>query len=168
MPNHVSNTITATCDQALAEKIISEISRGDRAVDFNTLVPQPLSIYQGDLSKDDDDDFGDCTWGVWNRANWNTKWNAYNCTAAYEDGKIKLYFETAWSIPYPFVIAFANKYGLEFTHKYFDEGHNFWGVEEWRDKKRIERNRDPDDIKRELHIELRGWDYFEDEDGERA
>ena len=56
------------------------------------------------------------------------------------------------------LIAFANKYGLDFTHKYCDEGDNFWGVETWRDGKRITRNRDPEDIKRDLHIELKGYD----------
>lgn len=164
MPNHVSNKITFSCGNDLAEKIISEISHGEKAVDFNTLIPQPLSVYQGNLCKEDDDDFEDNTWYKWNRANWNTKWNAYNCEAKNDNGAVEIYFETAWDIPYPFVIAFANKYGLTFTHKYFDEGMNFWGVETWEEGRRTNRNRDPEDIKKELHIELCGWDYEADED----
>ena len=163
MPNHVSNQIEFNIYAEKAELIISEITQ-DGCVDFNSLIPQPLSIYQGNLNRSDDEDFNANQWHQWHRDNWGTKWNAYDGNTKYSDGLVVIYFETAWSIPYPFIIAFANKYKLKFTHKYFDEGHNFWGVDEWDNGVRIKRMRDIEDMRKALHIELRGFDYTSDAD----
>ncbi|MCG7948018.1 MAG: hypothetical protein N0C84_16885 [Candidatus Thiodiazotropha taylori] len=164
MPNHVTNKITFSGDIDLLNKILDEVKGHNGAIDFNSLIPRPLSVYLGNTCMTDDEDFGQHTWLEWNRANWGTKWNAYECKAEVSNGKAELSFDTAWSVPYPFIIAFANKYGLDFTHKYFDEGHNFWGVEEWSDGTRVKRNKSSEDIRRELHLELKGWDYEADEE----
>jgi len=99
-------------------------------MDFATLVPPPPHIYQGDLSDIDEADFK-CNWLSWNRENWGTKWNAYDSKCGVEDDKAAIKFDTAWSVPYPILAAFANKFGIAFEHRYFDEGFNFWGIEIW-------------------------------------
>jgi len=167
MPNHVSNQIEFACNPKLGKQIITEVTK-DGSVDFNLLIPMPLSIYCGGLSKTDDEDFGENTWLVWCRKYWGTKWNAYSGKIIKNEAgdEIKLYFETAWSLPYPFIIAFANKYKLDFVYKYFDEGHNFWGDEEWKAGERVERNRNPEETQKALHIELRGYDYTNEDEEE--
>jgi hypothetical protein len=162
MPNHVSNSIEFACDVGLAEKIIDEITK-EGCVDFETLIPMPLHVYQGDSSKVDDDDFKTNSWYPWSVANWGTKWNAYAGSIQNSNGKVRIYFQTAWSVPYPIIIAFANKYGLEFTHKYYDEGDNFWGVDKWKAGTRVERNYNPEDIHHELYRELLRREWEEEE-----
>lgn len=141
MPNNVSHKIAFTATTECAAQIIDEITKHG-CLDFNALIPKPLPIYQGSLSGLDTEDFGGFTWYTWAKKNWGTKWNAYNGNSLNRFGAVELYFETAWSIPYPIIIAFANKYKLSFVHKYFDEGHNFWGIEKWENRKRTSRQRD--------------------------
>lgn len=169
MPNHVTNKIEFEVGSDVeAEQMVAELTK-DGCVDFNALIPRPLHIYRESTTGNDDKDFGANTWHEWNSANWGTKWNAYNGKVEHEagTGKVVLTFDTAWRVPYPFIIAFANKYGSRFlagfTHKYFDEGHNFWGQDEWEGELRKRRERDNEDMKRALCIELKDYDPAEDE-----
>ena len=164
MPNHISNKIEFSCNEELAQKILSEISGENGAVDFNSLIPTPVHIYQGDLKGDDKNDFQEHNcWTNWNLANWGTKWNAHEFDIKNQDGAVSIYFETAWGAPFPFIIAFAQKYKLSFTHKYFDEAGNFWGVDTWENGIRIIRNRDNQEIYHQLSIELMGYDREEEQ-----
>jgi hypothetical protein len=162
MPNNVTNKIEFFCGNEVGWDIICKITK-QRAesieIDFNTLIPRPIYIYMGEISNKDKEDFGENTWYSWSRKNWGTKWNAYDTIIAVNDDKHSILFDTASSVPYPFIIAFAQTFNLKFTYKYFCEGHNFWGVEEWEVGRRINYIKNPIDIKKELHIELKGWDY---------
>lgn len=64
--------------------------------------------------------YGFYTWYDWCCCNWGTKWNsseAYWCF----DNRV-LYFQTAWSAPFPVIEAMAEKYPeLNFTHQWADE-----------------------------------------------
>lgn len=51
--------------------------------------------------------YGHRDWYSWSNANWGTKWNAYD-TIQREDDSI--YFQTAWSTPYPVMLALSAKY----------------------------------------------------------
>lgn len=70
---------------------------------------------------------GYATWFDWNRANWGTKWNAYE----YEDvqrsqGVFVCRFQTAWTVPEPILQALAARYPtLAFETHSFDEMWNF-------------------------------------------
>lgn len=127
MPNDVRNHLIF--DKKHLGKV-SAITQKDGALDFSILIPMPDTVYLGNLSKEDEDDFQD-HWYNWRAKNWGTKWNAYNSTRLLEDDKVILEFDTAWTIPYPIVIFIANRIMEPFTHKYFDESDSFWGLEEW-------------------------------------
>ena len=165
MPNHVSHKLTFDANDA--ERVFADCCPDGR-FDFNTLVPQPPQMYRGDLSSEDDEDFK-CNWSTWNRENWGTKWNAYDCACKIDDGKAIITFDTAWSIPYPVMSAFANRFGIPFEHRYFDEGHNFWGIEEWGIERgtlcRTKKRRSSDGDKKALCLELKGYDPDADDDG---
>lgn len=168
MPNHVTHKLTFAEDKAA--EIFAACCPSGR-FDFNTLIPQPLQMYRGDLSAEDDEDFK-CSWSTWNRENWGTKWNAYDCKSEVLDGKAVITFDTAWSVPYPVMAAFANKFGVPFEHRYFDEGHNFWGIEEWKGEDghvfRATKRKSNEDDKAALCMELKGYDPARDEDDEAA
>lgn len=127
MPNHVTHKIEF--DAAKAEEIFSAVCpKGE--FDFNILIPEPAHMYHGSTSSEDEQDFP-CNWNSWHRENWGTKWGAYAGTIGIENGKAFIKFDTAWSVPYPVLSAFANKFRVPFEHRYYDEGGNYWGVEQW-------------------------------------
>ena len=127
MPNHVTHKIEF--DAAKAEEVFSAVMSGEN-FDFNLLVPYPAHMYHGSISSEDEKDFP-CNWNSWQRENWGTKWNSYDCKHGIENGKAFIKFDTAWSIPYPVLSAFANKFKVPFEHRYYSDGGNFWGVERW-------------------------------------
>jgi hypothetical protein len=173
MPNHVTHKIIFTADHHDAAKIFSEACDG-KTLAFNRFVPRPLSAYLGDVSTEDQEDFK-CNWLSWNRENWGTKWDAYTGDTGYSfDSRIAfIQFDTAWSIPYPIIAAFANRFQIAFEHRYFDEGGNFWGIEKWGRSKyggevmsRIEKRKNHTDDARPLCIELKGYDPEQREEEE--
>jgi len=162
MPNHVTHKIIF--DATIADKVFNTV-RINGHFDFNSLVPAPLCVYLGDLGAQDDEDFK-INWSTWNRANWGTKWNCYDDSCTVEGDKAIIKFDTAWSVPYPVIAAFANKFQIPFEHRYFDEGHNYWGIEIWdvygdeerkRAFRKIKSYKKPED-ERALCIELKGYD----------
>lgn len=54
----------------------------------------------------------------WNRANWGTKWNAYQ-TERKSDRVVE--FQTAWSAPHPVIEKLAEQAGMAFGHEWADE-----------------------------------------------
>ena len=106
-------------------------------------------------------------WYDWAISHWGTKWDAYNQYFEEYEDKLIYTFDTAWSVPEPvYTKLFEDFTGLNFTIKYFDEGHGFWGVLivesgdviDWRDS--IETDHD------ELCVELKGYGSEEEEEDE--
>jgi hypothetical protein len=168
MPNHVTHKILF--DVARAAEITAAICDDKGCIDFEKLVPSPPHMYHGNLSAADDEDFK-CNWNTWSRANWGTKWNAYSGATGVENGMAFLKFETAWSIPYPVLAAFCNRFNVPFEHRYFDEGSNYWGIERWSMEKhggervtRTEKLWKRQEDYKPLCIELQGRNPDEDED----
>lgn len=163
MPNHVTNQIIF--DRIHVNKV-SKLCFSDRGFDFNLLIPMPPHIYVGNLSREDEQDFPN-NWLKWSRENWGTKWNAYDSSIENKDDKSILEFDTAWSVPYPIIVAFANKFLIEFEHRYFDEGHNFWGVENWgcegKNACRLSARKSNSADFNKLCLELKGYDPNKDE-----
>ena len=171
MPNHVTNRIIFSAD--LAGRVRTECFRNDNFT-FESLIPSPPYKYEGNLSAQDEKDFP-CNWASWNKEHWGTKWDAYASSLVVEGDKAILTFDTAWNPPRPVIVAFANKYRCEFTFKSFDEGHNFWLIEEWGTKDRLSDSTDGpcyrmsnryklDEDKRALCIELKGYDPDDQDD----
>ena len=127
MANYVTNRLILGADK-WTQIIDSCFENGQ--LDFGSLIPEPLRMYRGNISLDDKKDFP-CNWYQWRIENWGTKWNAYNSAYQLYEGRLIILFDTAWSVPYPFITAFANAFKVPFEHAYFDEGSNFWGVEHW-------------------------------------
>ena len=127
MPNHVTNRITLGARNWTS--VVGLCFRNNQ-LDFASLIPEPPQMYLGDLSSDDAKDFK-CNWQAWRIENWGTKWNAYKSSYRLYEDQLLIFFDTAWSVPYPFIAAFANTFKVAFEHAYFDEGGNFWGVESW-------------------------------------
>ena len=68
--------------------------------------------------------YGHRDWYSWSNANWGTKWNAYDTNENEDDG---IYFQTAWSNPFPVMEALSRKYpDVVFHVRFADEdfGHN--------------------------------------------
>jgi hypothetical protein len=128
MPNHVHNRIEFNSTQEQAYDILSAIKSENRDFDFEKLIPSPLHMYQADTNAEDDEDFP-CNWHNWRIQNWNTKWNAYNIKTEYVDDICKIEFNTAWSIPYPIIIAFGNLFKIDFRFVYCEEFDQFYGIE---------------------------------------
>jgi hypothetical protein len=173
MPNNVTNKLVLPI--AMADEVIAVIAP-DGKVDFKTLIPEPPHLYHGNLTNDDERDFP-LNWNSWNRENWGTKWNAYDTVITRDEAHAYVEFDTAWSLPYPFIAAINNRWPtMEFEHRYFDEGHNYWGKEVWEkcpfaDGKVVRhphsRKSLPED-KQALCIELKGYDPAEDDAADAA
>ena len=68
--------------------------------------------------------YGHQDWYSWSTSNWGTKWNAYDTNDNEDNG---IYFQTAWSNPYPVMEALSRKYpDVVFHVRFADEdfGHN--------------------------------------------
>jgi len=163
MPNHVTHKVTFEASKA--DEIFAAVCP-DGKFDFEILVPTPLHVYQGGLGREEDADFP-INWHTWNNLNWGTKWNCYSQSCGIENEKAFIKFDTAWSIPYPILAAFANKFNIPFEHRYYDEGHNYWGIETWgKDPHdspeapvhRVTKRRDNPMDDKALCIELKGYD----------
>jgi hypothetical protein len=170
VPNHVSHKLTFAADKAVT--VFGAVCP-DGHFDFETLVPSPPNLYRGDLSSDDEKDFP-INWLHWARENWGTKWNAYDSKCEVIGDKAVITFDTAWSNPYPVLAAFCNRFQIPFEHRYFDEGSNFWGIEEWGTDKyhksvqRLSKRYSKQEDYKSLAIELKGYDPDEREAEEVA
>jgi len=124
MPNHITNEIIFRgVNAAKQEDIIAKLCKDDR-VDFEILVPTPANIWLGNVSKFHDEKLGRDLCGLdWRRANWGTKWNAYGQKPIETTGDtITFVFDTAWSPPYPWLVAVFNTLKIDFEHNWMDEG----------------------------------------------
>lgn len=168
MPNHITNEVIF--DRPVSEhQAILDATYGDSgAIDFERLIPMPPHIWRGSVSIKDEAAFGKQNIGLdWARANWGTKWNAYSSLPAEADeATLTLRFQTAWSPPYPWLVALLNTFG-GFRHNWLGEGSErgvsgqFIGEgdfgPEWKEQPADEA------LHRHLHKLLWGVEQFEDE-----
>lgn len=129
MPNHVTSELIFRdlTDEQHAELVAAMFNReGD--VDFSVLVPEPLNMWRGNEGMKHEKAFGKRLGMVWARENWGTKWNAYmSRKPAFQGGVLTVAFDTAWSPPYPWIVAIFNRFDLSFEHNWLDEGAE-WSV----------------------------------------
>lgn len=89
--------------------------------------------------------------------NWGTKWNAYDIVVNAEEPSIT--FDTAWSPPTPIIEKLSECFpSIKIIHKYFDEGHGFWGTATYEKGTIIDENPSIESERRDLCIELKGYD----------
>lgn len=127
----------------------------------------PKSIELAKLSRLAVEQTGCKTWYEWALQNWGTKWDAYSQSFEDNGDGLVYQFDTAWYIPAPVYDIIIEEFNdLDFTMKYFDEGHGFWG-EIFVKNGEISEERDSIEADRkELCIELKGYDPTEDEEEE--
>lgn len=165
MPNNVVNKISFS---AIYAPFVLIKTFSGKHFDFEKLVKSPSHKYNGDLGREEDNDFP-INWNSWNRMNWGTKWNAYCTKIGIEKGfTFFIQFETAWSVPYPVIVSFAKKFNFPFTHKYVCELGEFWGVEKWGKISRMgekqkfvsrsKKDKNNPENKKELLLELQDYD----------
>ena len=156
MPNSVYNKIELKVTEEHAKEIEEQVAPSGK-LDFNTLIEVPLhyiritSREEMDLSgetnektnedlifliQEDQKDFPHPQ--EWKIENWGTKHNCYDSKISYSDGILSISFTTAWSVPYPIIVAFGNKFQIPFKLKYFEELEQFWGIEEYESSKHVE------------------------------
>lgn len=125
MPNHIQNKLQfkGTKEQVRAIKLFirsDEIEKGHpRArMDFNKIIPShpdldisspPHTEAEKAKAMENIKKYGAPTWYEWACQNWGTKWNAYS-TPDKRDRVDTIYFQTAWSLPFPVILALSKKF----------------------------------------------------------
>ena len=88
------------------------------------IVKGSANLEEAQKALDNERLYGCRDWYGWSTDNWGTKWNAYNTNDTDTD---EVSFETAWSNPYPVIVALSAKYPEAVFHMRFadeDFGHN--------------------------------------------
>ena len=88
------------------------------------IVKGSANLEEAQKALDNERLYGCRDWYGWSTSNWGTKWNAYSTNDTDVD---EVSFETAWSNPYPVIIALSAKYPEAVFHMRFadeDFGHN--------------------------------------------
>lgn len=117
MPNWVTNRIEAP--KYIIDELMSVNENGTDFFDFNTIIPMPSNIFQGDLGQKERELYGSDNWYDWSYENWGTKWNASDSS---RESDIVLTFNTAWAHPFPIINKISRMYpDNEFLIAYADE-----------------------------------------------
>jgi hypothetical protein len=112
---------------------------------------------------------GHVDWYSWSVENWGTKWDAYMVSLEESPGRLEYQFDTAWSLPMPVILKLVKEFPqLDFEHRYFDEMHEFWGIETYKNGECVSVRESEVNDERDLCMELKGYDPDEDEDDDVA
>ncbi|MFA5422159.1 MAG: hypothetical protein WC344_05235 [Bacilli bacterium] len=182
MPNNVVNElIFRNISTEIQEKILAKVRGPVRLIDFETLLPAPLNIWNGNVGGRHEQRFPS-THLDWACANWGTKWNAYGLDEdeiyrpiVQAGNTLILTFQTAWSPPMGWIVALFNFFGLSFDHNWLDEGDERGHADRFIAKELDNDFAEPwieevagDEMYKHLHTLLWGCESFEDDDGEDA
>lgn len=131
MPNWFYFTVNVSGEKKDVEQFVENVKGSEkydtefREFDFNHFIPQPDSIFRGNLSTDKEkelDSLGVPNWYTWNNANWGTKWNAnvYSayCASSVEGFPTEYEYDmaTAWAFPAPVIDKMIEMYpNLDFS-----------------------------------------------------
>ena len=131
MPNWVTNTGTIMSDKDTITKILETITSDRSMFDFYKIIPEPQTkeeckpeYYKTEHSAIVEDvDKPWFNWYKWHCDNWGTKWDACDpYVQRISDTELSIYFDTAWSFPYPIWKKLATKFpSATFNIKFADE-----------------------------------------------
>jgi len=179
MPNHITNYLTIYTEETSLNDILdaiaipvpddwaygnstsapgsNKLTWGRYTIDFNSIVPTPDDIYDGDLSLEEKEGLKGRDWFTWNCANWGTKWNAYWCA---KDDENRLVFRTAWSNVEGLIEKLSQKFpNATFEYSYYDEDFGAQVAKtQWRNGVLLDKQR-PDNFSKaayELIFEMTG------------
>lgn len=125
MANHITNIITfENSSEDRLKEILDGIKNDDEGIgtiDFNKIVPTPPDIYQGNLGQEEMERSDEKNLHSFNIKNWGTKSNSF-FHSPYNEGENVIEFCTAWSEPYPILLALSQKYpDVQIHHQYADD-----------------------------------------------
>ena len=136
MPNWCDNEVVITGSPELITEIDNIISNNENGFEMSDFVPMPEHLV-GTTSSGSTDKFvnalaGDTTveydnWYEWSIANWGTKWEVSDCYRSNDTNAIILGYNTAWAPNINFWAQFSEKYPVEISHRYVEEGMSFIG-----------------------------------------
>jgi hypothetical protein len=146
MPNHVYNTLTVQGSTNEIERFKNQAAAF--ALDYhdehdvpvlsfwNFVRPSQYSIdsgrYHAAHGWKDGKESGNTpdNWYNWNRANWGTKWDAYNVELEIHSlSNLQYRFTTAWNAPASVIAAMTEQFpSLRLTLTYKEEGEAFSGT----------------------------------------
>lgn len=142
----------------------SELERSK--VDFERIKDDPEKLSQflnlGNQVAENYNKYGCSTWYQWCIKNWETKWNAYDVLVT--ENSIK--FDTAWSSPQPVIEKLVSQFKLSCTVKTFDEGYNFWSIQEYQNGEIHSKRKSFPEDRDALASELKGYTQDDEEDEE--
>lgn len=80
-------------------------------IDFNILIPQPTSVYQGNLSYIEERKYGkENCWDKWREKNWGTMRNAHEDSVEWlDDNTLQITMWTDWTLPTNWLQAIAKE-----------------------------------------------------------
>lgn len=85
MANIVTNLMRIEGEREAIKRVFAWISKGDKLIDFNQIIPLPFLLAQID------------SLGIYSKERWGTRGNAFNQSIGNYLNEIK--FETAWNTP---------------------------------------------------------------------
>lgn len=130
-------------------------------VDFNILIPQPTSIFQGSVNHEIEEQHGGAEncWYKWREEHWGTCRNCYEDTVEWlSDNEVEITMWTAWSEPIEWLnalaeYAFGGELGItdiegEFANEDFGQQMGFFDTNaSWHEDKENE--------------DVLGWHYYD-------
>lgn len=165
MPNHVRNILkfknlkpddVTLLLASITEPIVHEdkfkpIERF--AITFDKIIPEPQreedcpkefrikSKKDAGISIDEDRPW--FNWYEWHIKNWDTKWDAYDCTTTIGKTYVTFVFSTAWTAPMK-IIEKLRLFGYDFDYKFADEDYgNNCGFGSFTCEQGLDMNYDP-------------------------
>jgi len=160
MPNHCENDLHISGEKADVDKLLAFIGADKEKTefDFSKIIPYPERFEQMDREMKEAQETPEgreaykAKWGTasdgfnsggyeWRIREWGTKWGAYDVARRDYEGVV-LTFQTAWSPPFPVIVALAKMFPtVHLSLEYFEQGAAFAGgfqcvpKDDWYDEK---------------------------------
>lgn len=125
MPNHIQNRLIIHAEGRDLDTVLITIGTHERKIDFERIIHPPDNLFRDSLSHEKELELnaaGIPHWYGWNRANWGTKWNAYELDDPRNLVKNEVWFQTAWNTPVPIIEKIAEIFpNIKMNFSYADE-----------------------------------------------
>jgi len=89
----------------------------------------PSNIFQGNLGKEEREQYGENNWYDWSVAHWGTKWDTDAQNVFYDGETLTLCFDTAWAPPIE-LYEYLVEQGFSVLADYYEPGMCFAGIYE--------------------------------------
>jgi len=131
MPNWCYNNVTLRANNVGNRTVLKEVADAANSGKdiFNLLRPMPSNIFQGNLGKEEREQYGENNWYDWSVAHWGTKWDTDAQNVFYDGETLTLCFDTAWAPPIE-LYEYLVEQGFSVLADYYEPGMCFAGIYE--------------------------------------